>query len=101
MAPLMGHFILVILMAMALLNDHRSVVAPMIAAIPSAMPATVVLTISELGARAAKPTVLIRIAVAADPNAELFCICYRRSRDRNRSERSKSISQSFHDFLLH
>jgi hypothetical protein len=78
-------------MTMAL-NDHYSVVAATLAAVPSAMPATIVFAISELSARAAKRTVPIHIAVAANPNAELLRTRYGRSGDRNRSERSKSIS---------
>jgi hypothetical protein len=86
-------------MTMALLNDYRSVLAPMIAAIPSAMQAAIVLTISELGARTAKTTLPIYIAVAADPNAELLRTCYGRGRDRNRRERGKGISYMFSSFI--
>jgi hypothetical protein len=64
------------------------------------MQATVMLAISELSARAAKRTVPIHIAVAADPNAELLRTRYGRSGNRNRSERSKSISSFLHGFLL-
>ena len=43
------------------------------------MQATVMLAISELSARAAKRTVPIHIAVAANPNAELLRTRYGRS----------------------
>jgi hypothetical protein len=79
------------------LNDHHSVVATALAAIPSAMTATIVLAIIELGARATEltipiPVIPIHVAVATNPNAELLCACYGRSHDRDRGERSKSIS---------
>jgi hypothetical protein len=79
------------------LNDHHSVVATALAAVPSAMMATIMLAIIELSARATKlttpiPMIPIHIAVATNPNAELLCACYGRSHDRDRGERSKSIS---------
>ena len=69
------------------LNDHHSVVATALAAIPSAMKATIMLAITELGARATKlpvPMIPIHIAVATNPNAELLCARYSRSHDRDR-----------------
>src|SRR5882724_12812877 len=101
MAPVKGaiFFVLIIPMTMAL-NDHHSVVAPMIAAMPSAMEATVMLAISKLGARATKTTLPIHIPIAADPNAKLLRTCNGRRRYRNCSERGKRISEFFHVFLL-
>jgi hypothetical protein len=82
------------------LDDHHSVVATMLSAIPSAMEATIMLAIPELRARSAKGTlpiavvvtVSIPIMVTADPNAELLCTGDGRSSDRNRGKRSKSKS---------
>ena len=83
MAPVKGpFFILIVPMTMAL-NDHHSIVAAALAAIQ----VTVMLAISELGTRAAKPTVPRHIAVATNPNAELLGACYSRSYDRDRGER--------------
>jgi len=79
------------------LNDHHSVVATALAAIPSKMTATIMLSITELGARATKltipiPMIPMHIAVATNPNAELLGACYSRSYDRDRGEHSKGIS---------
>jgi hypothetical protein len=82
------------------LDDHHSVVTTVLSAIPSAMEATIMLAILELGERSAKVTlpiaivvtVNIPIVVAADPNAEFLCAGYGRSRDRYRGKRSKSKS---------
>ena len=94
MAPVKGpFFILIVPMTMAL-NDHHSVVATALAAIPSAMTATIMLAITKLGARATKltipipiPMIPIHITVATNPNAELLGACYSRSYDRDRGER--------------
>jgi hypothetical protein len=61
------------------------------------MTATIMLTITKLGARAAKltipiPMIPIHITVATNPNAEFLRACYGRSHDRDRGERSQSIS---------
>src|SRR6267142_2202979 len=76
MAPVKGPFFILIV---PMLNDHHFVMA---------------------ATRAAKRTVPIHIAVAADPNAELLRTRYGRSGNRNRSERGKSISSFLHGFLL-
>jgi hypothetical protein len=90
------------------LDDHHSIVATMLSAIPSAMEATIMFAILELGAGAAKialpiaivVTVNIPIMVAIDPNAEFLCAGYGRGSDRNRRERSKSKSKFLHSVLL-
>ncbi len=80
-------------------NDHHSITAAMLAAVPSSMQTPVMFAIGKLGSCTAKIAVPIHVSVSADANAELFCTCSGGRRDGDRRKCRKNVSKFLHVFL--